>query len=63
MLQRIIFQFLIQSLRCSETGNGLVKAPTNWEYLSFHRHMREGLYEAEWGVYAKMEFKLTIGGE
>lgn len=28
---------------------GLVKAPTDWEYLSFHRYMREGLYDAEWG--------------
>lgn len=29
--------------------HGLVSAPVGWEYSTFHRYLREGVYSREWG--------------
>jgi len=42
--------------------HGLVSAPNDWEYSSFHRMVDEGVYDIEWGTVDKMEFK-GIGRE
>lgn len=29
--------------------HGLVSAPVGWEYSTFHRYLRDGIYSGEWG--------------
>jgi putative transposase len=42
--------------------HGYVTAPIHWPYSSFHRFVREGGYQADWGNSA-MEFDPPIGHE
>ena len=43
---------------------GLVTAPKDWGYSSFHRYVRSGVYEQEWGAGDReMRFESTIGRE
>ncbi len=37
-----------------------VKAPKDWKYSSFHRYVRGGVYEAEWGADVDVEFETTV---
>ena len=41
----------------------MVKAPNDWEYSSFHRYVREGVYDLEWGAGRDIMFDETIGRE
>ena len=43
--------------------HGLVKAPKDWEYSSFHRYVRDGVYDPEWGAGIEMKFDSEVGGE
>jgi len=43
--------------------HGLVMAPNDWEYSSFHRYVRNGVYDQEWGTGQEMQFESIIGGE
>ena len=44
--------------------HGLVTAPKNWEYSSFHRYVQSGVYEQEWGAGDReIQFESTIGRE
>ena len=42
--------------------HGLVSAPKDWEYSSFHRLAEQGKYDREWGSAAEMDF-MGIGSE
>jgi putative transposase len=41
----------------------LVKAPIDWTYSSFHRYVRDGVYEKDWGTGSEIEFDDDIGKE
>ena len=41
----------------------LAKIPAAWEYSSFHRYVREGIYPVDWGSCVEMKFSDTIGKE
>ena len=41
----------------------LAKNQKDWEYTSFHRYVREGIYELEWGAGRVMLFDEIIGKE
>jgi len=43
--------------------HGLVAAPRQWAYTTFHRFVREGLYDAEWGAGQGMSFDSVVGNE
>lgn len=43
--------------------HGMAKIPATWEYSSFHRYVREGIYTADWGSGMEMKFCDTIGKE
>ena len=43
--------------------HGLVKAPKDWEYSSFHRYVRDGCYPVDWGANEQIEFPPNIGNE
>ena len=43
--------------------HGLVRAPRDWEYSSFHRFLRAGLYDETWGAGQEISFADHIGNE
>lgn len=43
--------------------HGLVKAPKDWAYSTFNRHVRRGVYPEDWGSTEKIEFPKDIGSE
>ena len=43
--------------------HGLVDAPRDWPYSSFHRYVKDGTYPADWGATEAMEFDEKIGRE
>jgi putative transposase len=43
--------------------HGYVKTPAEWEYSSFHRYVRDGIYSADWGSGAEMIFAEVVGKE
>jgi len=43
--------------------HGLVRAPKDWEYTSFHRCVRDGLYDVNWGAGEELAFPETVGHE
>jgi REP-associated tyrosine transposase len=43
--------------------HGLCLAPRNWPYSSFHRFVKEGRYESNWGNSESPEFPEGIGKE
>lgn len=44
-------------------SHGLVKAPKDWVYSSFHRAVRWGLYAEDWGTEGKVEGLEGVGNE
>ena len=53
----------VEYIHYNPVRHGLVTAPRDWKYSSFHRYVREGMYDPEWGAGIKMEFESTVGGE
>jgi putative transposase len=43
--------------------HGLVRAPKDWEYSSFHRYVRNGVYDREWGAEGVISFEAGVGSE
>jgi len=43
--------------------HGLAKAPKDWEYSSFHRWVRDGIYELEWAAGRDVTFDEKVGKE
>ena len=43
--------------------HGYVNDPKDWEYSSFHRYVRDGVYDQKWGAGIKMEFETMVGNE
>jgi putative transposase len=43
--------------------HGLVKAPKDWEYLSFHRYVAQGKFLPDWGAMERVVFDALIGHE
>ena len=39
----------VEYIHYNPVKHGLVQAPKDWEYSSFHRYVREGIYDVEWG--------------
>lgn len=43
--------------------HGLVTAPKEWPYSTFHRYVREGVYPCNWGADSKITFDDEVGNE
>ena len=43
--------------------HGLVNAPKDWEYSSFHRYVKQGQYSLDWGAGGENIFDKEIGKE
>lgn len=53
----------IEYIHYNPVKHGLAKAPKDWEYSSFHRYVREGVYDLEWGAGENIMFDDAIGRE
>ena len=40
----------VDYLHCNPVKHGYVKRVIDWPYSSFHRYVKEGVYEPDWGV-------------
>jgi len=43
--------------------HGLARSPLEWQYSSFHRHVKEGFYRPDWGARNQITFDGAIGHE
>ncbi len=61
------FVLLPDHLHCLWTlpdgDHRLATAPKDWEYSSFHRYVRDGMYDLEWGAGGDITLDETIGRE
>ena len=53
----------VEYIHYNPVRHGLVKAPNDWKYSSFHRYVRDGVYDPKWGAGIEMEFESTVGYE
>jgi len=43
--------------------HGLVMAPKDWPYSSFHRYVQDGCYPFDWGTQGDLQFPSDVGHE
>ena len=53
----------IEYIHYNPVKHGLTKSPVLWPHSSFHRFVREGIYEKKWGSEIKIQFKNIVGME
>jgi putative transposase len=53
----------VEYIHYNPVKHGLVKAPRDWEYSSFHRYVRKGIYGQEWGADEMVAFEAGVGSE
>ena len=53
----------VEYIHYNPVKHGLTKAPSDWDYSSFHRYVDEGMYDIKWGAGVKMKFDATVGYE
>jgi putative transposase len=53
----------VEYIHYNPVKHGLVAAPQDWPYSSFHRYVRRGVYPADWGTGTVMTFGEGVGNE
>jgi putative transposase len=53
----------VEYIHYNPVKHRLVQAPKDWEYSSFHRYVREGIYDVEWGARKEITFDSCTWGE
>jgi REP-associated tyrosine transposase len=53
----------VEYIHYNPVKHGLVGAPRDWEYSSFHRYVRKGVYERGWGAGQEIRFEEIMAGE
>lgn len=48
------FTHHVDYIHYNPVSHGLVTAPRNWLYSSFHRYVRDGAYSEDWGAEGKL---------
>jgi putative transposase len=43
--------------------HGLVKNPVDWEFSTFQRYVKEGIYTEDWGANEDIKFEENVGNE
>ena len=59
----IDFQYHVEYIHYNPVKHGFVIAPKDWEYSSFHRAVRQGIYDMMWGAGEEIIFDDDIGNE
>ncbi len=53
----------VEYIHYNPVKHGLVRQPLDWEYSSFHRYVRQGLVDVNWGEGEEIHFIEGIGNE
>ena len=53
----------VEYIHYNPVKHGLVAAPKDWKYSSFHRYVKSGLYDEMWGTSEEIVFDSDIGNE
>jgi putative transposase len=53
----------VEYIHYNPVKHGLVEAPRDWKYSSFHRYVRQGIYDREWGAGEAVSFEAGVGSE
>jgi putative transposase len=53
----------VEYIHYNSVKHGLVAAPKDWRYSSFHGYVNKGTYSADWGAGQKIDFEGAIGRE
>jgi putative transposase len=53
----------VDYIHYNPVSHGLVDAPKDWQYSSFHRYVRDGIYDEFWGTSQPIIFDDNIGME
>lgn len=53
----------VEYIHYNPVKHGLVQAPVEWKYSSFHNHVKQGLYPADWGAGEALEIDSIAGME
>ncbi|MBW2568552.1 MAG: transposase [Deltaproteobacteria bacterium] len=53
----------VEYIHYNPVKHRLATAPKDWEYSSFHRYVRDGMYDLEWGAGGDITLDETIGRE
>lgn len=57
------FKAHVDYIHYNPVKHGLVKSPKDWLYSSFHREVKAGMYDNDWGVNNEVEFDAGVGHE
>lgn len=53
----------VEYIHYNPVKHGHVKSPKDWIYSSFHKYVRQGKYDLNWGAGESIKFDETIGCE
>ena len=53
----------VEYIHFNPVKHAFVKSPADWPYSSFHRYVRDGIYERDWGADGPVVFDKGIGHE
>ncbi|MGK7944792.1 MAG: transposase [Microcystaceae cyanobacterium] len=53
----------VEYIHYNPVHHGLVNAPKDWQYSSFHRYVEAGVYDVMWGAGEELVFDDNIGHE
>jgi len=53
----------IEYIHYNPVKHGLVQSPKNWEYSSFSRYVKAGIYDLNWGTGEQRVFEVNVGCE
>ncbi len=53
----------VDYIHFNPVNHGLVAAPKNWQYSSFHRYVRDGCYPLDWEAQEYIQFPPNVGNE
>ena len=53
----------VEYIHYNPVKHGLVKAPKDWQYSSFLKYVRQGIYDINWGAETDIVFDENVGRE
>ena len=57
------FERHVEYIHYNPVKHGFVKKPSCWEFSSFHRYVKLGQYDLNWGAHENITFNGIIGNE
>jgi len=57
------FRRHVDYIHYNPVKHGVADSPGEWPHSSFHRYVKEGVYERDWGAGTRIVFDATVGHE